>query len=261
MNPLLDPGRRLVIGHRGASAEAPENTLQAFHLALSQGATALELDVRLAADGVPVVMHDALLDRTTDLSGEVAARTSGELAAADAGARFSPDGGRSYPWRGRGVRVSRLAEVLEEFRDVPLIIEIKEVAAQGAVRSALLEQRAEGRCIVAADDHRALEVFESPPFARGASRRDIARLFIRSLLPFVGPGSADCRSYAVPDRFKGLVVPSRRFIRLAGQAGCTVHVWTVNEVPTALRLWDAGANGIITDRPREMALALASRGA
>ena len=62
----LTADRPLIIGHRGASADAPENTLAAFALALEQGADGIELDVQLCADGVPVVMHDDTVDRTCD---------------------------------------------------------------------------------------------------------------------------------------------------------------------------------------------------
>jgi glycerophosphoryl diester phosphodiesterase len=64
VNPLLDPDARIVIAHRGAPAEAPENTLLAFEAAVRAGADALELDVRLTADGAPVVIHDATSRRT-----------------------------------------------------------------------------------------------------------------------------------------------------------------------------------------------------
>ena len=64
MNPLTDPSSRPIIAHSGASGAAPENTLPAFDLAVRQGADAIELDIRLTAEGVPVVLHDATLDRT-----------------------------------------------------------------------------------------------------------------------------------------------------------------------------------------------------
>jgi glycerophosphoryl diester phosphodiesterase len=79
VNPLLDLDARPVIGHRGASGHAPENTLPSFALALAQGADALELDVHLTADGTPVVLHDATLDRTTDRRGPVAALALGAV--------------------------------------------------------------------------------------------------------------------------------------------------------------------------------------
>ena len=100
VNPLLDLSARPVIAHRGASAYAPENTLPAFELAVQQGADAFELDVRLTRDGAPVVIHDDTLERTTDLTGPVRARTLAELRAADAGHWFTPDGGRTMPFRG-----------------------------------------------------------------------------------------------------------------------------------------------------------------
>ena len=91
-----------VIAHRGASGYETEHTFAAFDLALAQGADVLELDVRVTADGVPIVMHDPTLDRTTDMSAPVAERAFEQLRRADAGARFTADGGATFPWRGRG---------------------------------------------------------------------------------------------------------------------------------------------------------------
>src|SRR5262245_7648951 len=87
----------LVIAHRGASADAPENTIAAFELALDQGADALELDVHLSLDDQPVVIHDFTLERTTDGAGPVRARSMRELKRLDAGS-----------WRGRPFRGQRL---------------------------------------------------------------------------------------------------------------------------------------------------------
>ncbi len=90
------------MAHRGASADAPENTLEAFHLAVQQGCDAFELDVRLTRDGEAVLMHDPTLLRTCAHPGEVAVMTLAQIRAADAGAGYlAPDGTR--PWHGRGV--------------------------------------------------------------------------------------------------------------------------------------------------------------
>ena len=79
-----------MIAHRGASGDAPENTLAAFHLAVEQGADGIELDVRLTRDGVPVVIHDRTIDRTTSGSGKVGTLTLAEVKRLDAGSWFSP---------------------------------------------------------------------------------------------------------------------------------------------------------------------------
>ncbi|HET9465640.1 MAG TPA: glycerophosphodiester phosphodiesterase family protein, partial [Gemmatimonadales bacterium] len=119
MNPLLDLSARPVIAHRGASGHAPENTLPAFDLAVRQGADAIELDVRLTADGVPVVFHDATIDRTTGHRGPLSAISLAELQEVDAGARFTADRGHTFPFRAGGVRVPTLAEVLRGFPEMP----------------------------------------------------------------------------------------------------------------------------------------------
>ena len=101
-----------VVAHRGASAAAPENTLAAMRRAAEMGARWAECDVRLSADGVPVVIHDGTLDRTTDGRGALAAHTAAELARLDAGS-----------WRDAafaGEPVPTLAALLEEARRLGL---------------------------------------------------------------------------------------------------------------------------------------------
>ncbi len=87
--PVTADGRLpLVIAHRGASGHAPENTMAAFDLAVELGAQGIELDVQLAADGLPVVIHDLRVDRTTNSAGNVSLKTSEQLGRLDAGAWF-----------------------------------------------------------------------------------------------------------------------------------------------------------------------------
>ena len=110
---LLDPLARPVIGHRGNRAHAPENTLESFLEAVALGADALEFDLRVSRDGQLVVFHDPTLERTTDGRGPVDQHSVAELKRLDAGAKFTRDGGRSFPWRGRGVTVSTFDEIVE----------------------------------------------------------------------------------------------------------------------------------------------------
>src|SRR5437899_13028945 len=115
----------LVVGHRGASAHRPENTMPSFELAVEQGADAIELDVHLTADGQLAVIHDATLERTTDLTGTVAEMTMDAIRAADAGYRFRADDG-TPPYRGQGLRVPAVPAVLEGLPDgVGLVVELK----------------------------------------------------------------------------------------------------------------------------------------
>lgn len=150
----------IIVAHRGASAQAPENTLEAFRLGVEAGADAIELDVHLTADGQLAVIHDDTLDRTTDRTGSVRELTMAEIREADAGARFTRAGDAGYPFRGRGHRVPTLPEVLEWLPDgIGLVIELKARAAADAVVEAVREHavRREERLAVLSFDEAAIE--------------------------------------------------------------------------------------------------------
>lgn len=250
MNPLVDLTAHPIIAHRGASSEAPENTIPAFELAVEQGADAIEFDIQITADGLPVVMHDPTLDRTTNRRGAVAAHTLSQLRVVDAGARFSPDRGQSFPWRDRGARIPTLAEVIDAFA-LPLLIELKSPSAQDAVRQVLQEQGAVDRSVIASADANALTVFRDPPFLRGASRSDIARLLLHTYFR-MPVGNIHYRALSVPERHRGLPIPTRGFVVAARRLGCPVHVWTIDEPTTARALWKRGVAGIVTNVPGVM---------
>ncbi|HEX5071706.1 MAG TPA: glycerophosphodiester phosphodiesterase [Gemmatimonadaceae bacterium] len=248
IHPLLDPDRRPIVGHRGNAAHAPENTMESYRQALAAGAECVELDLRLSADGVPVVMHDPTVDRTTDSSGAVASLSVDQLRRADAGARFTRDGGRTFPYRDKGIRVPTLEDVLTELADVPLLVEIKTAQASSAVRRLIERHGAESRCVIESFDARALEPFRGSRLAIGASRADVARLLhrivtrrpVRSL-----PYSIMC----LPPRLRGVPMPIASLVRLTRPAGCLVHMWTINEPEEARRLWSVGVRGIVSDDP------------
>ena len=149
----------IVVAHRGASTRAPENTMDAFRLAVEAGADAIELDVHLTADGQLAVIHDETLDRTTDRTGAVAGQTMEQIREADAGAEFAGPNG-DHPFRGRGLTVPTLPEVLAWLPDgVGLVVEIKARAAADAVVEAVRDHpvRASGRLAVISFDEQAIE--------------------------------------------------------------------------------------------------------
>lgn len=252
MNILVDPGAHPLVAHRGASAEAPENTLPAFQRAADLGVDAFELDVRLTADGVVVVHHDPTLDRTTDLTGPLRARTLAELRTADAGFRFTLDAGASYPFRGRRVAIPTLDEVLVAFPDLPVLVELKEVAGQERVREVIVQHQAEARCVVASEHHDALASFRDGRFLVGASRKDILRLVAGSAVG-LPPRKVAYRALSVPERHHIIPVATQRFIADAHGLGCPVHIWTVDDPARAAGLRARGANGILTNDPARLA--------
>lgn len=123
----------LVLGHRGACAHAPENTLAAFRLALDCGADGFELDARLTRDKVVMVLHDATVNRVTDGRGRLAALTQAEVERLDAGRRYDP--------LFEGERIPTLQKVFETFGDRPIYdLEIKNFDAPlNALETRVLE--------------------------------------------------------------------------------------------------------------------------
>jgi glycerophosphoryl diester phosphodiesterase len=150
----------IIVAHRGASRQAPENTMEAFRLGVEAGADAIELDVHLTADGQLAVLHDDTLDRTTDRTGAVRSLTMDEIRQADAGAQFTRPDDTGYPFRGRNLRIPTLHEVLAWLPDgIGLVIEIKAREAADAVVEAVRDHavRGEGRLAVISFDEAAIE--------------------------------------------------------------------------------------------------------
>jgi glycerophosphoryl diester phosphodiesterase len=248
--------------HRGASARAPENTLQAFRLGLEAGAGGLELDVHMTRDGEIVVIHDATVDRTTDGSGAVGGMTLAELRRLDGGYRFSPDGGRTHPYRGRGIRIPTLAEVYEEFPAACVNVDIKE-PKQGAEEAVLRAMRDSGeRSLVVSEDHavvRRLRRVSGGHISTGASRLEITAFYILSKLRLERLVRPAYDALQVPVDYRGISLVTRGFVESAHSRGVRVDVWTINDPAEMRCLLDLGADVIMTDRPETLASVLEAR--
>lgn len=255
MNILLDPGAHPVIGHRGNRAHAPENTLESLRQALALGVDAVEFDLRVSRDGALVVMHDPTLDRTTDASGPVSALTVAELREVDAGAKFTKDGGRTFPYRGQKIGVPTFDEAVETVRDVPMIIELKIPETTELIRAAVKRHNIAHRVIVAGFDSKAVHPLRGADFPLGATTSDSLRLLPDAFLRRSAPPK-QFHTVNIPPTWKGLPVPFTLLTNSLKAQRIPVHVWTINSAAEAERLWDNGVSGIISDDP---ALILAAR--
>jgi glycerophosphoryl diester phosphodiesterase len=252
------------LAHRGASPLAPENTIEAFRLAVEAGAGGLELDVHLTRDGHVVVLHDATVDRTTDGEGPVSEMTLDELRGFDAGHNFSPDGGPGRPYRGRGVRVPMLEEVLREFPGIAVNIDIKagRPGIEAAVFGVLREADALGRVLVVSTTHATVKRFRKISgghVSTGASKWEIGIFYLLSRLRLERLVRPAYDALQLPLRHRGIPLVIPRFVRAAHDRGLRVDVWTINQADEMRRLLDLGADVIMTDRPRTLAEVLRER--
>jgi glycerophosphoryl diester phosphodiesterase len=250
--------------HRGASVRAPENTLEAFRSAVEEGAGGLELDVHMTRDGEIVVIHDATVDRTTDGSGAVAGMTLDELRNLDAGYRFSPGGGSTYPYRGRGLRIPTLAEIYGEFPATCVNVDIKEPqpGAEEAVLRVIRNTGAEERSLVVSDDHAVVRRFRrvsAGQISTGASRLEITVFYVLSRLGLQRLVHPAYDALQVPVDHRGISLVTPRFVGAAHSRGVRVDVWTINDPGEMRRLLDLGVDVIMTDRPETLADLLEER--
>jgi glycerophosphoryl diester phosphodiesterase len=230
-----------VIGHRGACAYAPENTLASFRKAADIGCRMVEFDVRLSADDIPVVFHDDSLSRTTNAHGPVRGRTLAELQALDAGSWFSP--------RFAGERIPTLAETLRlcAARDMLVNIEIKpeQGAEEETARLSMMAARA------AWPVGRPIPLISSFSAVALAAAAQVLPSWPRALCTPGLPPEAYEQARAL--RCVSLHVDVRNLaetdIRRAHYAGFAVLAYTVNEPAQARWLWQAGAHAVFADRP------------
>jgi glycerophosphoryl diester phosphodiesterase len=242
---------RLVFAHRGGAKLAPENTLVAFENGMALGCDGFECDVHLSRDGVPVVIHDATLDRTTDAGGPVSHRTASELAVVDAGYWFGPE--RDFPFRGTGHGVPTLEQLLRQVPDCPAIIELKQGDPElaRAVHDVLRRTDAVDRVCVGSFHQLGLDVLrmQTPLVASSASEIEARWTLYRSWCRWPFVRQRPYAAFQVPQRAGRLQVISPAFLRQAHQDGARVDVWVVDEPEVIARLFDLGVDGVISDRP------------
>lgn len=243
-----------LFAHRGASGHRPENTLEAFSLAMEMGVRYLELDVRMSRDGHVVVFHDDTLERTTDGRGSVREHDLAQLKMLDAGYHFLPQGAIRPPYRGKGVRIPTLEEVLREFSVAMLNIEVKqkEPPLEEALWEVLSRNRAMDRVLLAAEDAgvlRRLRARFGDGVATGISRQEGFRFARWYLGGRKGALHLEGQALQIPERVAGVDYITRGFIQAAHELGLEVHIWTVNDEGRMRRFLDMGADGIMTDFP------------
>lgn len=257
---FFESNRPLVFAHRGGCALGPENTLAAFDLGIAAGAEGLEFDVHLSADGVPVVHHDATLDRTTSESGPLAARTAAELARIDAGCRFRS--GDAFPFRRQGVGIPSLRDVLRRYPDVRVIVEMKvdsREMGEAVAREVHMAGALERVCLAGYGRRSAAAARAALPGVATSACHAEVQLAVYRAWAWWPLRRAPFGGFQVPERAGRLRIVSPRFVRYAHGAGLKVHVWTVDEEPDMRRLLEWGVDGLITNRP-DLAVDVVRRG-
>lgn len=248
-----DMGRPLVMAHRGGAGLWPENTMYAFERAAEMGVDVLETEIHSTADGVLVLMHDRTVDRTTNGTGPITSFTLKDLKTLDAGYNWTNDGGKSFPFRGKGITVPTLEELLAAFPDVRINVDMKQVGLMLAKPLCRLIGTFDrtNEVMVASFHSKPLREFrrKCPEVATSASSGEVTRFFLMTLIFMGAAYNPACHALQVPEYSMGMRLPTYRFIQSAHKCNLKVHVWTIDDMEDMERLLDLGVDGIITDYP------------
>ena len=232
---------REIIAHRGYSAIAPENTLAAFAAAIAHRANSIEFDVQLSSDGIPVIIHDPTLERTTNGSGFVREKTLEQLKALDAGAWFNPEFS--------GERIPSLSEALKAIEDLDRFVYPEVKGAENWTDAdvdrfvqILIETGWEDRCIVACFNEKFLER------VRERSRQIILGFLVPSASKFTEKlplAAADGNAIMLSQYNVLLTNPS--LVATSRNLRIDIGVWTVDNREDLQKLLEIGVVRIVTN--------------
>lgn len=246
---LEQPGSVLALAHRGGARHPDliglENTLTAFRHAVALGYRYLETDVHATADGVLLAIHDEVLDRVTDRTGEVGRLRYAEVRRARVGGREE---------------IPALTDVLDALPGVRLNVDVKSDAAVRPLAELIAARGLHDDVLVGSFVGSRLREFRRLTAGRVATSASPAEVvaFVAAPSPLAGRAAYD--ALQVPHRRGPLTVATARLVRRAHAAGKHVHVWTVDEPDAVRRLVDLGIDGLVTDRTDVVREVLRSQG-
>jgi glycerophosphoryl diester phosphodiesterase len=243
----------LVIAHQGGDGVWPGETMLAYQNAVDLGVDVLEMDIHITNDGKLILMHDETVDRTTDGTGEIESMTLTDLKKLDAAYDWSPDEGKTFPYRGQGIQVATLEEIFQAFPEMRMTIEIKKTNSPMAKPfcDLIREYNMQDKVLVASfHDERLKEFRTECPEVATSSAKNETTVFVLLTKAFLGGFySPIFYSLQVPEESGGITVMTPAFVRAAHARNLAVEPWTINDEETMRKFIEWGVDGIITDRP------------
>lgn len=250
--------RPLVIAHQGGELLAPSNTMAAFTNAANMGVDVIETDLHITKDGYLVAIHDPTVDRTTNGHGKVADMTLEDIQKLDAGYHFKDLNG-NYSYRGKGVYIPAAEEMFQTFDQMRIEMEIKDdnpperIDEMASKLWALIKKyHMEDKILVASFDQNILDTFNKYAKDRVATcggKQEVTqfvvfhKFFLRNLY------QPHTDSFQIPIEDSGFDLTDQKLITGAHRRGQDISYWTIDDPKEMKKLLDAGADGILTNRP------------
>lgn len=246
----------LIMAHQGGEGEYPSNTALAFYKARLAGSDALDTDVHATKDGVLVLFHDETLEFRTNGTGAIRDKTYAELLQLDFAYNWTPDGGATYPYRGKGIKVMTVDQLLNWFPLVRVAIEIKQTTTQAAVDLCTLvkNKHAQWRVLVSSFTQPNMDAFRvaCPDVATSATQDEVVQFYTYHLTSFPAGYAPKFSSLQVPEQFNGIPILIPSFIAAAHQRGLKVYAWTIDTPQQAQPLIALGVDGLNSSYPKRI---------
>ena len=243
-----------IIAHQGSSLDLPPNTLEAFQLALDQGADIIELDIWRSKDGTWVVIHDRNLSRITGVNKDITKLTFEEIQLLDAGYNFSDSSG-NFLYRNKGYKIPSLEQVFKQFNNEKINIEIKTVSKLGLsdLVQMIKKYQMEKKVLVVSFSYNVIKKFRkisNNQIATAASKSDIMRMIYFGKLPWY---KIRFDAFQIPFYSKKVErygLKNTEWIGKMRSKGMEVHYWTVDNSEDIKKAFSIGAGGVITNKPK-----------
>ena len=243
-----------IIAHQGSSLDLPPNTLEAFQLALDQGADIIELDIWRSKDGTWVVIHDRNLSRITGVNKDITKLTFEEIQLLDAGYNFSDSSG-NYLYRNKGYKIPSLEQVFKQFNNEKINIEIKTVSKLGLsdLVQMIKKYQMEKKVLVVSFSYNVIKKFRkisNNQIATAASKSDIMRMIYFGKLPWYKIRFDAFQMPFYSKKVERYGLKNTEWIGKMRSKGMEVHYWTVDNSEDIKKVFSIGAGGVITNKPK-----------
>jgi glycerophosphoryl diester phosphodiesterase len=256
---FFNASRPRIFGHRGSAGTHPENTMASYQAAIDIGARYLEMDVHMTRDGEIVVAHDPDLARCCGSAGLIKDVDYDHVAKVDAGYGFTRDGAE-FPFRGKGLRIPRLAEVLSTFPNAFFNIDLKpeDVSLTEVVLKVIDAAKARRRVLLASEHQNRLDEVRAmaPDIPTSFGYLEIAA-FMQALAAHDDSYQPLGDAMQIPPEYYSWKLATPETVALAHHHGVEIHIWTLNDEPSMRAMLELGVDGIMSDFP-DLALRVAA---
>ena len=240
----FDGDKPLIIPHRGGSNLVPENTLHGLELAIAEGFSHFETDLRMSKDGEIFLHHDETFDRTTNVSGKVQDFNWSEISKINAGYKFYVKNNQ----KGKTTKFVKLVDALMMNQKLKFNLDLKQTGMAKKVVDIINSLNANERVLVSSFSPKRLDEFLNESKGDILTSGTFRENAIARFLP-LQKRNFKVQALQAPFRWKGIQIHSKKLVEFCKINNLQLHIWTVNSIENLKTCLEIGCDGVITDEP------------